>query len=157
MANKVNRIPEAYRGATPYLSVTNATGAIEFYKRAFGAREVMRIRQSDEKVGHAELRIGDAPIMLADEFPEINFLSPESIGGTPVIILVYVNDVDALVDQATAAGAKLIRPVENQPYGSRVGVLEDPFGHRWSFATHMDDALPEKMNQVSREKNSQAH
>jgi PhnB protein len=157
MENKVTRIPEAYRSATPYLSVTNATRAIEFYKSAFGAREVMRIQQSDEKVSHAELRIGDAAFMLADEFPEINFLSPQSIGGTPVIILVYVNDVDALVDQATAAGAKVIRSVENQSYGSRVGILEDPFGHTWSFATNIKDVLPEEMKQVSREKNSQAH
>src|SRR4030095_11906925 len=139
MADNVNPIPGAYRGATPYLSVKDATDAIEFYKRAFGAREVIRVRQPDGKIGRAELRIGDAPIMLADELPDINFRSPESIGGTPVNILIYVNDVDALVDQATAAGAKLMRPVENQPYGGRVGVLEDPFGHSWSFATHIED------------------
>ena len=145
MANNVNPIPEAYRGATPYLSVTNASRAIEFYKRAFGAREVMQLRQPDGKVGHAELRIGDAPIMLADEFPEINFRSPESIGGTPVNILIYVNDVDALVDQATAAGAKLQRSVADQPYGSRVSVLEDPFGHSWSFATHIENVSQEEI------------
>jgi len=138
MANKLNNIPEAYRGATPYLSVKDATRAIEFYKRAFGAQEVLQLRQPGGKVGHAELRIGDAAIMLADECPEINFRSPESIGGTPVNILIYVNDVDALVDQATAAGAKLMRPVEDQPFGSRVGVLEDPFGHSWSFATQIN-------------------
>ena len=145
MSNKVNPIPEAYRGATPYLSVKDATRAIEFYKRAFGAREVMQMRQPDGRVGHAELRIGDAPIMLADEFPEINFRSPQSLGGTPVNILIYVNDVDALVDQATAAGAKLLRPVEDQFYGGRVGVIEDPFGHSWSFATHIEDVSPEEM------------
>src|SRR4029453_10567382 len=133
MANNVNPIPEAYRGPTPYLSVKDATDAIKFYQRAFGAREVFQMSQPDGKIGHAELRIGAAPIMLADEFPEINFRSPESIGGTPVNILIYVNDVDALVDQATAAGAKLMRPVEDQSYGGRVGVLEDPFGHSWSF------------------------
>jgi PhnB protein len=105
----------------------------------------MQLRQPDGKVGHAELRIGDAPIMLADEFPEINFRSPQSIGGTPVNILVYVNDVDALVDQATAAGAKLLRPVADQLYGGRVGMLEDPFGHSWSFATHIEDVSPEEM------------
>src|SRR4029453_4536491 len=145
MANNVNPIPEAYRGATPYLSVKDATDAIEFYKRAFGAREVIRVRQPDGKVAHAELRIGDAPIMLADEFPEINFRSPESIGGTPVNILIYFTDVDVLVDQATAAGAKLMRPVEDQSYGARVGVLEDPFGHSWSFATRIDDVSPENI------------
>jgi PhnB protein len=154
MANNVNPIPEAYRGATPYLSVRDATDAIKFYKRAFGAREVFQVRQPDGKVGHAELRIGDAPIMLADEFPEINFRSPESIGGTPVNILIYVNDVDALVDQATAAGAKLLRPVEDQPYGSRVGVLEDPFGHSWSFATHIEDVSPEEILKRAADKNN---
>ena len=142
MANKLNNIPEAYRGATPYLSVKDATRAIEFYKRAFGAQEVLQLRQPGGKVGHAELRIGDAAIMLADEFPEINFLSPQSIGGTPVNILIYVKDVDALVDQATAAGAKLMRPVEDQPFGSRVCVLEDPFGHSWSFATQIKVVSP---------------
>src|SRR5262245_30597493 len=145
MADNVNPIPEAYRGATPYLSVKDATRAIEFYKRAFGAQEVLQLRQPGGKVGHAELRIGDAAIMLADELPEINFLSPQSIGGTTVNILIYVNDVDALVDQATAAGAKLLRPVANQPYGGRVGVLEDPFGHSWSFATHIEDVSPEEI------------
>ena len=145
MANNVNPIPEAYRGATPYLSVKDASRAIKFYQRAFGAREVIQVRQPDGKIGHAELRIGDAPIMLADELPDINFRSPESIGGTPVNILIYVNDVDALVDQATAAGATLLRPVEDQPYGSRVGVLEDPFGHSWSFATHIEDVSPENI------------
>ena len=150
MANNVNPIPEAYRGATPYLSVKDATRAIKFYQRAFGAREVIQVRQPDGKVGHAELRIGDAPIMLADEFPEINFRSPESIGGTPVNILIYVNDVDALVEQATAVGAKLMRAVEDQPYGSRVGVLEDPFGHSWSFATHIEDVSPAEMLKRSR-------
>jgi PhnB protein len=114
MAAKVNPIPEEYRGAVPYLSVKNAASAIEFYKKAFGAREVMRMPQADGKIGHAELRIGDAPIMLADEFPEMNFLSPQSIGGTPVNILIYVTDVDQLVEQAVAAGAKLVRPVADQ-------------------------------------------
>lgn len=143
---KVQPIPEEYRGATPYLSVKDAAGAIEFYKKAFGAREVMRMPQPDGKIGHAEVRIGDAPIMLADEFPEMNFRSPQSLGGTPVNIVVYVNDVDALVSQAVGAGAKLSKPVADQFYGDRVGVLEDPFGHSWSFATHIEDVTPEEMN-----------
>jgi PhnB protein len=147
MAGKVNPIPEEYRGAaTPYLSVNGAASAIDFYKRAFGAREVMRMAQPDGKIGHAELRIGDAPFMLADEFPEMNFRSPQSIGGTPVNIMVYVNDVDALVNRAIAAGAKLLRPVADQFYGDRLGVLEDPFGHSWSFATHIEDVSPEEMH-----------
>lgn len=145
MAAKVNPIPPEYRGAVPYLSVKGAGRAIEFYKKAFGAREVMRMPQVDGKIGHAELRIGDAPIMLADEFPEMNFRSPQSIGGTPVNILIYVADVDRLVEQALAAGAKLVRPVADQFYGDRLGALEDPFGHSWSFATHIEDVSPEEM------------
>ena len=149
----MNPIPEAYRSATPYLSVRDATQAIEFYKRTFGAREAMQLRHYDGKVEHAELRIDDAPIMLADEFPEINFRSPQLIGGTSVNILIYVNDVDALVEQATAAGAKLLRPVEDQPYGSRVGVLEDPFGDSWSFATHIEDVSLEEILKRAAENN----
>jgi PhnB protein len=145
MAGTVNPIPEGYRAATPYLSVTGATRAIEFYKQAFGACELIRMAQPDGRVGHAELRIGDAPIMLADEYPEMNFRSPQSLGGTPVNILVYVRDVDSLVNQAITAGAKLLRPVADQFYGDRVGVLEDPFGHCWSFATHIEDVSPEEM------------
>jgi PhnB protein len=142
---KVNPIPKEYRAATPYLSIKDAAHAIEFYKKAFGAREIMRMPHPDGKIGHAEIRIGDAPIMLADEFPEMNFRSPKSLGGTPVNILVYVNDVDAVVGEAVAAGAKLSRPVADQFYGDRVGVLEDPFGHSWSFATHIEDVSAEEM------------
>ena len=145
MTGKVNPIPEEYRGATPYLSVKEAARAIEFYKKAFGAREVMRMPQPDGKIGHAEVRIGDAPIMLADEFPEMNFRSPQSIGGTPVNIVVYVQDVDALVKQAEAAGAKVLKPPADQFYGDRMAWLEDPFGHSWSFATHIEDVSPEEM------------
>ena len=145
MIGKVNPIPDEYRGATPYLSVKGAARAIEYYKNAFGAREVMRIEQPDGRISHAELRIGLAPIMLADEFPEINFLSPASLGGTPVNILVYVDDVDAFVRRATAEGAKLLRPVADQFYGDRVGVLKDPFEHSWSFATHVEDVSFEEM------------
>jgi len=145
MAGKVDPIPDDYRGATPYLCVNDGVGAIEFYKKAFGAREVMRMPMPDGKLGHAELRIGAAPIMLADEHPEMNFRSPHSIGGTPVNIVVYVNDVDALVKQAEAAGAKILRPPENQFYGDRMATLEDPFGHSWSFATHIEDVSPEEM------------
>lgn len=145
MTGKVKPIPEEYRGATPYLSVKEAARAIEFYKKAFGAREVMRMPQPDGKIGHAEVRIGDAPIMLADEFPEMNFRSPQSIGGTPVNILVYVQDVDALVKQAEAAGAKVLRRPADQFYGDRMATLEDPFGHSWSFATHIEDVSPDEM------------
>jgi PhnB protein len=145
MAEKIKAIPDEYCGAIPYLSLSDAGRAIEFYKQAFGAREVMRMPAPGGKVGHAELRIGDAPIMLADEYPEMNFRSPQSLGGTPVNILIYVNDVDSLVNQAIAAGATLIRPVQDQFYGDRTGVLQDPFGHSWSFATHIEDVPPEEM------------
>ena len=145
MTGKVDPIPDDYRGATPYLCVNDGVRAIEFYKKAFGAREVMRMPMPDGKLGHAELRIGAAPIMLADEHAEMNFRSPHTIGGTPVNIVVYVNDVDALVKQAEAAGAKILRPPENQFYGDRMATLEDPFGHSWSFATHIEDISPEEM------------
>ncbi len=146
MTAKVNPIPDEYRGATPYLCVTDGTRAIEFYKKAFGAREVMRMAGPDGKLGHAELRIGDAPIMLADEQPEMNFRSPQSLGGSPVNIVVYVNDVDALVKQAEANGVKVLRPPADQFYGDRMATLEDPFGHSWSFATHVEDVPPEEMH-----------
>lgn len=145
MINKVNPIPDEYRGATPYLIVKGAARAIEYYKNAFGAREVMRIEQPDGRIGHAELRIGAAPIMLADEFAEMNLLSAASLGGTPVNILVYVEDVDAFVRRATAEGAKLLRPVADQFYGDRLGVLKDPFDHSWSFATHIEDVSIDEM------------
>jgi PhnB protein len=145
MPGKVKPIPDEYRAATPYLSLSDAARAIDFYKQAFGAREVMRMPAPQGKIGHAEIRIGDAPIMLADECPEMNFRSPQSLGGSPVNIVIYVNDVDALVNQAVAAGAKLLRPVQDQFYGDRMGVLQDPFGHSWSFATHIEDVPPEEL------------
>jgi PhnB protein len=145
MAAKVKSIPDEYRGATPYLCVNGAATAIDFYKNAFGAREVMRIAMSEGKIGHAELRVGDAPFMLADEFPEMNFRSPQSIGGTPVNVLIYVDDVDALVKRAESAGAKVLRQPEDQFYGDRMATLEDPYGHSWSFATHIEDVSPDEM------------
>ena len=145
MAAKVKSIPDEYRGATPYLCVKGAATAIDFYKNAFGAREVMRIAMDEGKIGHAELRVGDAPFMLADEFPEMNFRSPQSIGGTPVNALIYVDDVDALVKRAESAGAKVLRQPEDQFYGDRMATLEDPYGHSWSFATHIEDVSPDEM------------
>lgn len=145
MRRKATAIPEQYRGATPYLSIKGAARALDFYKKAFGAQEVMRMAQPDGKIGHAEFRIGAAPIMLADEFPDMDFKSPQSLGGSPVNILVYVEDVDGFVERAVAAGAELKRPVADQFYGDRIGVLADPFGHSWSFATHIEDVSPEEM------------
>jgi PhnB protein len=142
---KVNPIPEQYRGATPYLCVDNGAQAMEFYQHAFGATELMRMATPTGKIGHAELKIGDAIIMLADESPEMNFRSPKSIGGTPVNILIYVENVDELVTRSEAAGAKILRPPADQFYGDRMASLEDPFGHCWSFATHIEDVPPEEI------------
>jgi PhnB protein len=136
---KTKPIPKGYHAVTPYLSVQGAADAIAFYKKAFGAKEVMRMPGPRETIGHAEVQVGDSRIMLADEFPEMNFRSPRAVGGTPVTIHLYVTDVDKVVKKAVAAGAKLLRPVTDQFYGDRSGSLEDPFGHVWHIATHIED------------------
>jgi PhnB protein len=143
--SKAKPIPKGYHTATPYLVIKGAAKAIEFYKKAFGAAEMTRMTQPDGRVGHAEIKIGDSPIMLADEFPEMGARSPQSLGGSPVSILLYVPDVDALTSQAITAGAKVVRPVKDQFYGDRSGSLEDPFGHQWHIATHVEDVPPEEM------------
>jgi PhnB protein len=145
MSNKVKAIPDGYEGATPYLIIKGAAGALEFYKSAFGATELMRVPAPGGTVGHAEIKIGKAIIMLADEFPEMNCKSPQVLGGSPVSMMLYVQDVDAFVDKAVSAGAKLVRPVKNQFYGDRSGSLEDPFGHQWHIATHVEDVSPDEM------------
>lgn len=145
MTNTVKPIPTGYHTATPYLIVKGAAKAIEFYKKAFGAKELMRMSQPDGRIGHAEIKIGDSPIMLADEFPEMGARSPESFGGSPVSILLYVEDVDAMFTQAVAAGATVQRPVADQFYGDRAGGVVDPFGHVWYIATHKEDVPPEEM------------
>jgi PhnB protein len=141
----VKHIPDGYPVLTPYLIVRDAARAIDFYRRAFGATEVMRMAGPGGKVGHAELRVGGALIMLTDEFPDMGFRSPQSLGGSPVSLLLYVEDVDAQVRQAVAAGATLVRPVEDRFYGDRSGILADPFGHVWNLATHKEDVSPEEM------------
>ena len=145
MSGKVKPIPEGYEGATPYLIIKGAANALDFYKKGFGATEIMRIPASGGTVGHAEIKIGEAIIMLADEFHALNHLSPQALGGTPVSIMVYVPDVDTFVKRAVAAGAKVLTPVENKFYGDRSGSLEDPFGHQWHFATHVEDVPPDEM------------
>ncbi len=146
MSNETNSIPEGYKGATPYLCVKGAASAIDFYKQAFAATETMRIADPKSgKVGHAEIKIGEASIMLADECPEMRFRSPQAFGGSPVIIHLYVEDVDTLVGHAVAAGAKLVEEVKDQFYGDRAGKLEDPFGHVWYVATHKEDVAPEEV------------
>jgi len=141
----VKPIPDGYDAAIPYLSCIDASGALDFYGRAFGAVEMMRVMQTDGRLGHAEFRIGNAKLMLADEFPEMGVRSPKSLGGTPVGIHVYVEDVDALAARAVAAGATLVRPVADQFYGDRSAVLDDPYGHRWYFATHVEDLTDEEI------------
>ena len=130
-------IPEGYRSITPYLCIKGAADAIEFYRKAFGATEVMRMAQPDGRVGHAELQIGDSRVMLADEFPDMGFRGPHSFGGSPVHL--YVEDVDAVVNRSVAAGAKVVRPVQDQFYGDRSGTIADPYGHVWHVATHTED------------------
>ena len=142
---RVRPVPEGYHTVTPYLCVRGAAQALEFYQRAFGAVELMRIAQPDGRVGHAEIRIGDSHIMLADEFPEYGHRSPQSIGGSPVSIHLFVEDVDAMARQAIAAGAKVLRPVADQFYGARLGMFADPFGHIWSIATHKEDVSTEEI------------
>jgi PhnB protein len=143
---KVKAIPDGYHTVTPYLIVKDAARAIEFYKKAFGATELMRLEMPGGKVGHAEIKIGNSPIMLADEFPEMDIRSPHALGGTPVGILLYLEDVDARFSQAVAAGATVDRPVKDQFYGDRSGTVVDPFGHKWTIATHKEDIAPEEMN-----------
>ncbi|MFN2556782.1 MAG: VOC family protein [Nitriliruptorales bacterium] len=143
---KVEPVPAGYPRVTPYLCVDSCSEAINFYSNVFGARERMRMPAPDGKIGHAELELGDSVIMLSDEYPEMGVRSPKSIGGTPVSLHVYVEDVDAVFNQALQAGATVLREVEDQFYGDRSGQLEDPFGHRWSVATHVEDVPPEEMD-----------
>lgn len=147
--NKVKPIPDGYHTVTPYLTIRNAATALDFYKRAFGADEIFRIANPQGKVGHAEIRIGDSAIMLCDEFPEMGAQGPESIGGTPVMMHLYVEDVDALVERAVNAGGKLERPVADQFYGDRAGLVVDPFGHKWWISTHVEDVPPDELKKRS--------
>ncbi len=141
----VKAIPEGYEGITPYIICRNASAAIEFYKRAFGAEEIYRI-EGEGKIGHAELKIGSAIFMLADEFPPMA-LSPESTAGSPVSLYIYVEDVDAFTGNAIAEGLEVIKPVADQFYGDRSGHFRDPFGHLWGFATHKEDLTPEELTE----------
>ena len=138
-------IPDGYHSVTPYLIINGAADALEYYKKAFGATELFRMPAPEGKIGHAEIKIGDSPIMLADEFPEMGYKSPKSLGGSPVSIMIYVDDVDTVFKQAVDAGGKEQRPIKDQFYGDRSGTLEDPFGHVWHVATHKEDISPEEM------------
>lgn len=141
----VRPIPEGYHSVTPYLIVRGAAAAIEFYKKAFGATELFRMDGPGGKVGHAEIRIGNSPVMLADEHHEIGAVGPEVLGGSPVNLLIYVEDCDAVFTRALAEGAAETRPLKDQFYGDRSGTLTDPFGHSWTVATHKEDVSPEEM------------
>jgi PhnB protein len=142
----VKPVPDGYRSVTPYLIVADGAEAIAFYQRAFGAVERMRLTRPDGKIGHAELEIGDSLIMLTDEHPPMEARAPGSFGGSPVGIHLYVEDADAVVARAAAAGARIYRPVENQFYGDRLGTIEDPFGHRWYVSTHIEDVSPAEID-----------
>jgi PhnB protein len=141
----VKAIPEGYHSITPYLFVKGAVGAIDFYKSVFGATEVVRMMGTNGKVMHAELKIGDSIVMLADENPPTGVMSPQTVGGYSVGMHLYVENVDAVMQKAVESGAKLLRPIKNQFYGDRSGSLLDPFGHMWSVATHVEDVSPEEM------------
>jgi PhnB protein len=145
MSTKAKPIPDGYHTVTPYLIVKDAAQALDFYQRAFGATELVRMPGPGGKIMHAEIKIGDSPIMLADEFPQMGAIAPQAAGGSPVGICLYVEDVDKLFAQAVAAGGKAERPVQNQFYGDRSGTLVDPFGHRWTIGTHIEDVSPEEM------------
>ena len=145
MAAKPKPIPDGYHSVTPYLIVRGAAHAIEFYRRAFGAEETVRMDGPGDMVMHAEIKIGDSVVMLADEFPDMGFVGPQTLGGSPVSLLIYVQDVDERFRRAIAAGAREVRPLQDQFYGDRSGTLSDPFGHVWTIATHKEDLSPAEM------------
>jgi PhnB protein len=151
MPAQVQPIPKGYHTVTPYLVLDNAAGAIEYYRKAFGAQEVMRMAGPPGKIAHAELRIGDSMIMVSDEMPGSSTKSPRSVGGSTAAVFLYVEDVDKTFNQAVAAGAKAEMPPADMFWGDRFGKLVDPFGHSWALATHKEDVAPEEMAKRSKE------
>ena len=147
--SKVPHIPKGYNSVTPYLIIKGAAQAIDYYKNVFGATVVFRMDGPDGKVGHAELQIGDSRIMLADENPSMGqgHTSASSIGASPVSLYLYIPDVDSVVERAKAAGAKILKPVQDQFYGDRSGFIQDPFGHLWGIATHVEDVSPQELEE----------
>lgn len=145
MAKKVKPIPDGYSTVTPYLYIKGAANAIDFYKKAFAATERFRMNGPNNTVGHAEIQIGDSTIMLADEFPNMGVKGPKTIGGSPVSIYLYVDDVDSVAQRAVKAGATLKQPVEDKFYGDRTGMLEDPYGHTWYVSTHVEDVPADEL------------
>jgi len=150
----VKPIPEGYHTITPYLLVRDAAAAMDYYKKAFGATEIGRFTQPDGRVGHADMKIGDSHFMLADEYPEMGYLGPQSIGGTTFGMALYVDNVDEFFQRAIDAGGKVERAVSDQFYGDRTGTLSDPFGHKWHVSTHVEDVSEEEMERRAK---AQAH
>ena len=142
----VKKLPDGHNNVSAYLIVDGGERALEFYKKAFGATELFRHRAPDGKIGHAEIRIGDTVVMLADEFPDHDAYAPKKFGGSPISLHVYVEDVDAVAQRAIATGAKVKRPVADQFYGDRLGTFEDPFGHTWHLSTHIEDVPPDELD-----------
>jgi len=141
----VNPIPEGYHSVTPYLIIRGAADAIEFYKKAFGATELFRFPGPDGKIGHAELQIGNSRIMIADEYPDMGYNGPQTLGGSPIALMIYLADVDAVFNRAVEAGATVKEALQDKFYGDRIGTVIDPFGHRWHLATHQEDVSMEEM------------
>jgi PhnB protein len=151
MAKKAHAIPKGFHSVTPYLAVQDVPQAIDFYRRAFGAEEIMRMNGPHGTVSHAEIKIGDSIIMLAEETPNGGLRSPQSLGGSAVSMVLYLKDVDSTFEQALSAGAKEQQPLSNMFWGDRYGRLTDPFGHSWSLATHVEDVSPEEMSRRAQE------
>ena len=141
----VKSIPDGYHSLTPYLIIDGAADALEYYKKAFGATELFRM-EHEGKIGHAEMKIGDSPFMLADQNLQMGYKGPKAYGGTPVSLMIYVDDCDTIYNKAIAAGATEHKPLQDQFYGDRSGTLTDPFGHVWTVATHKEDVTPEEMD-----------
>ena len=149
MAGTVRAIPAGYHSVTPYMICKGAADAIEYYKKAFGAVEEVRMAGPDGRIGHAELKIGDSYVMLADEHPDMGIYSPPHYGGSPVSVLLYVENADATVNAAVTAGAKITRPLKDEFYGDRAATITDPFGHQWYIHTHIKDVTPEEMQRAA--------
>ncbi len=152
----VKSIPEGYHSVTPYLIIKGAADAIEFYKKAFGATELFRFPAPDGKIGHAEIKIGDSPIMLADEFAEMGYKGPRALGGSPVSLMIYLEDVDTVFNRAVEAGASVKEAVQDKFYGDRAGTLTDPFGHVWHVSTHKEDVSMEEMEERAKQASAKA-
>jgi len=147
----VKTIPEGYHSVTPHLIVRGAAEAIDFYRKAFGAVELFRFPSPDGKIGHAEIKIGDSPIMMADEYPDMGYKGPQTIGGSPVSLMIYVEDVDTVFNQAVAAGATIKEALQDKFYGDRIGTVTDPFGHVWHISTHKEDVSMDEMQERMKE------